>query len=76
MAISARGGCETVKLEGKQNRMSRMRLAPARRIKGLITLPGDKSMSHRAALIGALKLFDGAGLRVDFGVSATTRGFR
>ena len=34
--------------------MSRMRLAPARRIKGLITLPGDKSMSHRAALIGAL----------------------
>jgi 3-phosphoshikimate 1-carboxyvinyltransferase len=31
-----------------------MRLAPARKIEGRITLPGDKSISHRAALIAAL----------------------
>jgi 3-phosphoshikimate 1-carboxyvinyltransferase len=31
-----------------------MRLTPARRIKGRLTLPGDKSISHRAALIAAL----------------------
>ena len=31
-----------------------MRLAPARTIEGRITLPGDKSISHRAALIAAL----------------------
>src|SRR5215217_5834367 len=31
-----------------------MRLAPARRINGRLRLPGDKSISHRAALIAAL----------------------
>jgi 3-phosphoshikimate 1-carboxyvinyltransferase len=31
-----------------------MKLAPARRIKGQIRFPGDKSISHRAALIAAL----------------------
>ena len=31
-----------------------MRLTPARKTKGRITLPGDKSISHRAALIAAL----------------------
>lgn len=31
-----------------------MRIAPARLIKGQIRLPGDKSISHRAALIAAL----------------------
>lgn len=31
-----------------------MKLAPARRIKGRIEVPGDKSISHRAALIAAL----------------------
>ena len=31
-----------------------MRLAPAHRIRGRIRLPGDKSISHRAALIAAL----------------------
>jgi 3-phosphoshikimate 1-carboxyvinyltransferase len=31
-----------------------MRLAPARKIEGRITLRGDKSISHRAALIAAL----------------------
>ena len=31
-----------------------MRLRPARRLEGRITLPGDKSISHRAALIAAL----------------------
>ena len=31
-----------------------MNLTPARKIKGQVTLPGDKSISHRAALIAAL----------------------
>lgn len=31
-----------------------MKLTPSRRIKGRLTLPGDKSISHRAALIAAL----------------------
>ena len=31
-----------------------MRLTPARKLKGRLTLPGDKSISHRAALIAAL----------------------
>ncbi len=31
-----------------------MKLTPARRIKGRLRLPGDKSISHRAALIAAL----------------------
>lgn len=31
-----------------------MKLTPARRLKGQITLPGDKSISHRAAIIAAL----------------------
>jgi len=31
-----------------------MKIRPARRIKGRLRLPGDKSISHRAALIGAL----------------------
>jgi 3-phosphoshikimate 1-carboxyvinyltransferase len=31
-----------------------MKLAPARRINGRLRLPGDKSISHRAALIAAL----------------------
>src|SRR5690349_20315215 len=31
-----------------------MKLTPARRIDGCLQLPGDKSISHRAALIAAL----------------------
>ena len=31
-----------------------MKITPARRIKGRLRLPGDKSISHRAALIAAL----------------------
>jgi len=31
-----------------------MRIAPARRLKGSINLPGDKSISHRAAMIAAM----------------------
>ncbi len=31
-----------------------MKISPARRIKGSVSLPGDKSISHRAALIAAL----------------------
>lgn len=35
-------------------KQTEMNLTPARKIKGQITLPGDKSISHRAALIAAL----------------------
>ena len=31
-----------------------MRIAPARRLRGSVSLPGDKSISHRAALIAAV----------------------
>src|SRR5581483_3427980 len=31
-----------------------MRLSPAHRVRGRLRLPGDKSISHRAALIAAL----------------------
>lgn len=31
-----------------------MRIRPARRIKGALSLPGDKAISHRASIIGAL----------------------
>jgi 3-phosphoshikimate 1-carboxyvinyltransferase len=31
-----------------------VRLSPARRFRGRFTLPGDKSVSHRAAILGAL----------------------
>jgi 3-phosphoshikimate 1-carboxyvinyltransferase len=34
--------------------IARMRIQPARRISGELRLPGDKSISHRAALIAAL----------------------
>ena len=32
----------------------RIRVRPARRLAGRVTVPGDKSISHRAALFGAL----------------------
>lgn len=35
-------------------RMTSMRIRPARRIVGRVSLPGDKSISHRAAIIAAL----------------------
>jgi 3-phosphoshikimate 1-carboxyvinyltransferase len=54
MTIRAAGSWQTVDLQGKQNGMGRMRLEPARKIYGSILLPGDKSISHRAALIAAL----------------------
>jgi 3-phosphoshikimate 1-carboxyvinyltransferase len=38
--------------------MSPMIVTPARRVRGKITLPGDKSISHRAAMLSALA--DGA----------------
>ncbi len=31
-----------------------MKITPARRLKGRVRIPGDKSISHRAAIIGAL----------------------
>jgi 3-phosphoshikimate 1-carboxyvinyltransferase len=34
--------------------IARMRIQPARKIRGELCLPGDKSISHRAALISAL----------------------
>ena len=35
-------------------RLPLMKIWPVRRIKGLLSLPGDKSISHRAALIGGV----------------------
>jgi 3-phosphoshikimate 1-carboxyvinyltransferase len=34
----------------------RLRVRPVRRLEGSLTVPGDKSISHRAALLGALAL--------------------
>lgn len=31
-----------------------LRVIPAKRIEGICTVPGDKSISHRAALLGAI----------------------
>jgi 3-phosphoshikimate 1-carboxyvinyltransferase len=36
--------------------MSTVRFAPARRLRGTITPPADKSISHRAALLGAMAI--------------------
>ena len=32
----------------------RFRVRPARRLRGIAQVPGDKSVSHRAALLGAI----------------------
>ena len=32
------------------------RILPAKKITGTVTLPGDKSISHRAALLGAVSV--------------------
>lgn len=45
-----------------------MRIAPARRLKGSLSLPGDKSISHRAALIAALA--DGESHLTNFSTSS------
>ena len=53
--ISSRPLCSTVAYSLQVcGIFSRMRLTPARRLKGRLTLPGDKSISHRVALIAAL----------------------
>ena len=36
------------------SRMERMRIRPAKRLVGEIELPGDKSISHRSAILGAM----------------------
>jgi 3-phosphoshikimate 1-carboxyvinyltransferase len=38
--------------------MDGMKLFPARRLRGIIDLPGDKSISHRAAMIAAIAVGD------------------
>jgi 3-phosphoshikimate 1-carboxyvinyltransferase len=37
-----------------QGKMNSMQIKPARRIEGRVRLPGDKSISHRAALVAAM----------------------
>ena len=37
-----------------QVKMARMKIQPAARIRGQLSVPGDKSISHRAAIIAAL----------------------
>jgi 3-phosphoshikimate 1-carboxyvinyltransferase len=38
----------------RQGKMNSMQIKPARRIEGRVRLPGDKSISHRAALVAAM----------------------
>src|SRR5205085_2020519 len=46
-----------------------MKIRPARRMRGLLPVPGDKSLSHRAALLAALA--DGGRTRIEnFATSA------
>ena len=51
-----------------QGKMARMRITPAHRIAGQLRLPGDKSISHRAAMIAALAA--GPSLLSNFSTSA------
>src|SRR5258708_7166512 len=51
-----------------QVKMTRMRIEPAHRIAGQLRLPGDKSISHRAAMIAALAA--GPSLLSNFATSA------
>ncbi|MFN2493780.1 MAG: hypothetical protein ABR501_12955 [Pyrinomonadaceae bacterium] len=44
-----------------------MKITPARRINGRVQLPGDKSISHRAAIIAALA--NGASRITNFSLS-------
>src|SRR2546422_2419489 len=50
-----------------QVKMARMRIRPAARIRGQLRLPGDKSISHRAAMIAALA--DGSSRLANFSTS-------
>jgi len=36
------------------NHAERLEIAPAARIQGAVRVPGDKSISHRLAMIGAI----------------------
>ena len=51
-----------------RNRMSTMKITPASRISGEVILPGDKSISHRAAIL--LALSDGKATITNFATSA------
>jgi len=51
-----------------QGKMARMKIRPAQRITGQVRLPGDKSISHRAALIAAVA--EGQSLLSNFSTSA------
>ena len=48
--------------------MARMRIRPATRLRGRVRLPGDKSISHRAAMIAALAA--GTSVLTNFSTSA------
>lgn len=41
-------------VSGGHVKMTRMRIQPAARIRGQLSVPGDKSISHRAAIVAAL----------------------
>jgi 3-phosphoshikimate 1-carboxyvinyltransferase len=41
-------------IKTRQDKIGAMKIRPARRIKGTVHLPGDKSISHRAALVAGL----------------------
>jgi 3-phosphoshikimate 1-carboxyvinyltransferase len=47
-----------------------MRIQPARRLRGRVRVPGDKSISHRAAIIGALAARGGRSRLTNYSTSA------
>jgi 3-phosphoshikimate 1-carboxyvinyltransferase len=47
-----------------------MRIQPARRLRGLVRVPGDKSISHRAAIIAALAGAGGRSRLANYSTSA------
>lgn len=50
--------------------MARMKIQPARRLRGQVRVPGDKSISHRAAIIAALAGAGGRSRLTNYATSA------
>lgn len=50
--------------------MAAMRIQPARRLRGRVRVPGDKSISHRAAIISALASVGGRSRLTNYSTSA------
>jgi len=64
------GDLEIARADGQHDRLTNMRIEPVPALEGHVAVPGDKSISHRAVLIGAL--CDGETRIAGFGRSADT----